>query len=56
MTCGRPSTSYGRQAIPELDDHLDGSLVAPVDPDWVTAFFEHTAGRRPHPGEPRLAG
>jgi hypothetical protein len=41
--------------FPDLDDHLDGSLVSPVDPDWVTAFFEHTAGRRPHPGAPRPA-
>jgi putative phosphoesterase len=41
--------------FPELDDHLDGSLVSPVDPDWVTAFFEHTAGRRPHPGDSRPA-
>jgi predicted phosphodiesterase len=42
--------------FPELDDHLDDSLVTPVDPDWVTAFFEHTAGRRPHPGDSRPAG
>jgi putative phosphoesterase len=42
--------------FPDVDDHLDGSLISPVDPDWVTAFFEHTAGRRPHPGEPRPAG
>jgi predicted phosphodiesterase len=42
--------------FPELEKHLEGSLVSPVDPDWVTAFFEHTAGRRPHPGDPRPAG
>lgn len=41
--------------FPELPDHLGGSLIAPVDPDWVTASFEHTAGRRSHPGEPRPA-
>jgi putative phosphoesterase len=68
LTDGRPElreTGYELRAaveelraagFPELDDHLDGSLVTPVDPDWVTAFFEHTAGRRPHPGEPRPAG
>jgi predicted phosphodiesterase len=58
-------TSYDRAAalaelraagFPELEDHLDGSLISIVDPDWVTAFFEHTAGRRAHPGEARLAG
>lgn len=42
--------------FPELKEHLAGSLVAFADPDWVTAFFEHTAGRRPHPGDPRPAG
>jgi putative phosphoesterase len=42
--------------FPDVDDHLEGSLVSPIDPDWVTAFFEHNAGRRPHPGEPRPAG
>jgi predicted phosphodiesterase len=58
-------TSYDRAAaldelrasgFPELEDHLDGSLLSTVDPDWVTALFEHRAGRRQHPGEPRLAG
>jgi predicted phosphodiesterase len=37
---------------PEIDDHLDGSVVAPADPAWVAAYFEHLAGRGPHPGEP----
>jgi putative phosphoesterase len=41
---------------PELHDLLDHSLRSPVDPDWVTAFLEHTAGRRPHPGDPRPRG
>ncbi len=41
---------------PEIDDLLEESFVSPVDPDWITAFFEHTAGRRAHPGEPRRAG
>jgi putative phosphoesterase len=40
---------------PEIDDLLKNSFLSPVDPDWITAFLEHTAGRRPHPGEPRLA-
>lgn len=41
---------------PEIDDLVNNSFVSPVDPDWITAFLEHTAGRRPHPGEPRPAG
>lgn len=41
---------------PEIDDLLKKSFLSPVDPDWITAFFEHTAGRRAHPGEPRPAG
>jgi predicted phosphodiesterase len=49
-------TELRASGFPELEKHLDGSLVSPVDPDWVTAFFEHTAGRRQHPGEPRPAG
>ncbi|HEX3831897.1 MAG TPA: metallophosphoesterase family protein [Solirubrobacteraceae bacterium] len=62
---GLRETSYDHAAalaelrasgFPEFEDHFDGSLVSTVDPDWVTAFFEHRAGRRPHPGEPRLAG
>ena len=36
-----------------LEDHLDGSLLAPADPDWVAAFFEHVAGRGEHPGQQR---
>jgi putative phosphoesterase len=40
---------------PELDDLLGSSFLSPVDPDWITAFLEHTAGRRPHPGDPRPA-
>jgi putative phosphoesterase len=41
---------------PELDDFLESSFLSPVDPDWITAFLEHTAGRRPHPGDSRRAG
>jgi putative phosphoesterase len=44
-----------RADYPDLDDQLDGSLLNPVDPDWVAAFFEHGAGRGEHPGEPRRA-
>jgi putative phosphoesterase len=39
--------------FPSLDDDLDGSLLAPVDPDWVTAYFEHLAGRGGDPGPER---
>lgn len=38
--------------FPDLDEQLRESLLAPIDPDWVTAFFEHGAGRRQHPGQP----
>jgi putative phosphoesterase len=38
--------------FPDLDDAIRESLVAPVDPAWVTAFFEHQAGRGEHPGDP----
>ncbi|HZE05826.1 MAG TPA: metallophosphoesterase [Solirubrobacteraceae bacterium] len=31
---------------------LAESLLEPVDPDWVAAFFEHAAGRGPDPGAP----
>jgi hypothetical protein len=38
--------------FPDADSQLHGSLLDPIDPDWVTAYFEHAAGRREHPGEP----
>jgi putative phosphoesterase len=37
---------------PDVDDQLTESLLSPADPDFVTAFFEHAAGRGPDPGEP----
>ena len=40
--------------FPDADAQLDGSLLEPVDPDWVTAYFEHAAGRGKHPAS--LAG
>lgn len=36
----------------DVESQLAKSLLEPVDPDWVTAFFEHTAGRRSDPGLP----
>jgi predicted phosphodiesterase len=39
--------------FPDVEGQLDGSLLEPVDPAWVAEFFEHGAGRREHPGEPR---
>ncbi len=36
----------------DVDDQLGDSLLAPADPGWVTAFFEHAAGRGPDPGTP----
>jgi predicted phosphodiesterase len=41
--------------FPDVDEQLVESLVAPVDPDWVAAFFEHGAGRGEDPGPPRPA-
>ncbi len=37
---------------PDLEEQVSESLVDPVDPDWVTAFFEHGAGRGEDPGDP----
>ncbi|MEO8969667.1 MAG: metallophosphoesterase family protein [Solirubrobacteraceae bacterium] len=39
--------------FPGLDDFLEGSPFDPLDPDWVTALFEHGSGRGAPPGEPR---
>jgi len=39
--------------FPGLDDFLEGSPFDPLDPDWVTALFEHGSGRGGPPGEPR---
>jgi predicted phosphodiesterase len=39
----------------EFDDQLGPTLREPVEPDWVTAFFEHRAGRGGHPGDPARA-
>ena len=39
-------------AFPGAEDLVRESLLEPVDPDWVAAFFEHGAGRRPDPGPP----
>jgi predicted phosphodiesterase len=67
VTDGAPqlrNTTYDERAAldelrasgyPEIDDLLKNSFISPVDPDWITAFLEHTAGRRQHPGEPRPA-
>lgn len=38
--------------FPDLDEAIRESLLSPVDPAWVTALFEHQAGRGEHPGEP----
>jgi predicted phosphodiesterase len=37
---------------PALEEQLRESLIDPVDPEWVSAFFEHGAGRGEDPGEP----
>ncbi|HYB25535.1 MAG TPA: metallophosphoesterase family protein [Solirubrobacteraceae bacterium] len=44
-----------RSGFPDLDEQLAESLVRPVDPDWVAAYFEHGAGRGEDPGEPPRA-
>jgi predicted phosphodiesterase len=41
--------------FPDLEDQVLESLVNPVDPGWVAAFFEHGAGRGEDPGPPRPA-
>jgi predicted phosphodiesterase len=38
--------------FPDVEDQLTESLLEPADPDWVSAFFEHDAGRGEHPGDP----
>lgn len=38
--------------FPGLDEMFAESLLEPVDPEWVSAFFEHGAGRGPDPGKP----
>jgi putative phosphoesterase len=35
----------------DVDGMLQESLIDPVSADWVTAYFEHAAGRGPDPGE-----
>jgi putative phosphoesterase len=40
---------------PDVDTFLTGPLLEPIDPDWVTGFFEHRAGRGADPGPPRPA-
>lgn len=39
-------------AFPGVIDLVRESLLEPIDPGWVAAFFEHTAGRRGDPGPP----
>jgi predicted phosphodiesterase len=39
--------------FPDVDSMIAECLLSPVDPDWVTAFFEHGAGRGDHPGDAR---
>jgi putative phosphoesterase len=39
-------------AFPGVTDLVQESLLEPIDPGWVAAFFEHTAGRREDPGPP----
>jgi putative phosphoesterase len=38
--------------FPDLDEAIRESLIAPVEPAWATALFEHQAGRGGHPGDP----
>jgi hypothetical protein len=41
--------------FPDLEEAIREALLAPIDPAWVTTFFEHQAGRGEHPGAPRPA-
>ena len=36
--------------FPDVDEQVAESLLDPVDPDWVAAFFEHGAGPGRGPG------
>jgi predicted phosphodiesterase len=36
----------------DVDAQLQESLLDPTEPAWVTAFFEHVAGRGPEPDPP----
>jgi putative phosphoesterase len=38
--------------FPGLEEQVRESLIDPVDPAWVSAFFEHGAGRGEDPGDP----
>lgn len=40
----------------DTDSQLTESLLDPVDPAWVAAFLEHSAGRLPDPGPPPPRG
>lgn len=44
-----------RAGFPDFGGQVAESLLDPVDPEWVAAFFEHGAGRGEHPGQPRSA-
>jgi putative phosphoesterase len=39
-------------AFPGVVELVQESLLEPIDPGWVAAFFEHTAGRGGDPGPP----
>jgi putative phosphoesterase len=43
-----------RSGFGDVEEQISESLIDPVDADWVTAFFEHGAGRGPHPGPPTV--
>jgi putative phosphoesterase len=40
----------------DVDEQFGASLVDPIDAEWVSAFFEHGAGRAEDPGEPPPTG
>jgi putative phosphoesterase len=45
-------TELRASGFPDAGGQLADSLLDPVDADWVTALFEHGAGRGEHPGPP----
>jgi len=47
------ATEMYATGLPHLTEAIAESLLDPVDPGWVTALFEHKAGRREHPGDQR---
>ena len=51
---GAATVELRASGFADVDGQLAESLLEPADPEWVAAFFEHAAGRRPDPGSPPI--